>query len=143
MTHVLVCIWFIVFVLFNLSAATRSTTLAAAARWFAIFAATSATAGGVQGVDNPDQRLAQDLPLLTASLADTLAVLAAAPFNVIWYTHLTHKASALQNSRGVLCFRLHQQGGGLASVRPLHVMHINCMLKGGLQHAGACACLEL
>jgi hypothetical protein len=31
------------------------------------------------------------LPLLTRSLADTLAVLAAVPFNIAWYTQLTHQ----------------------------------------------------
>ncbi|WIA08269.1 hypothetical protein OEZ85_007712 [Tetradesmus obliquus] len=45
----------------------------------------------LQDIDNPDQRLSQDLPLLTRSLADTLAVLVAAPFNVAWYTQLTHQ----------------------------------------------------
>jgi hypothetical protein len=44
-----------------------------------------------QGIDNPDQRLSQDLPLLTRSLADTLAILAAVPFNIAWYTQLTHQ----------------------------------------------------
>jgi hypothetical protein len=44
-----------------------------------------------QSLDSPDQRVAQDLPLLTASLSEVLTQLAAVPFNIIWYTHLTHQ----------------------------------------------------
>lgn len=56
--------------------------------------AAAAAASSIQGVDNPDQRLAQDLPLLTTTLAETLSVLAAAPFNVFWYTRLTYQVCA-------------------------------------------------
>lgn len=42
-------------------------------------------------LDSPDQRVAQDLPLLTASLSEVLTQLAAVPFNIIWYTHLTQQ----------------------------------------------------
>lgn len=51
----------------------------------------------LQSLDSPDQRVAQDLPLLTASLSEVLTQLAAVPFNIVWYTHLTRqvKGSAL------------------------------------------------
>lgn len=44
-----------------------------------------------QSLDSPDQRVAQDLPLLTASLSEVLTQLAAVPFNIFWYTHLTRQ----------------------------------------------------
>lgn len=47
----------------------------------------------MQSLDSPDQRVAQDLPLLTASLSEVLTQLAAVPFNIIWYTHLTYQVS--------------------------------------------------
>lgn len=45
----------------------------------------------LQGIDNPDQRMAQDLPQLCNTLAEVLSVLAAAPFSVVWYTWLVHQ----------------------------------------------------
>ena len=45
----------------------------------------------LQGLDNPDQRLAQDLPQLTQTLGEVLSIAAAVPFNVAWYTYLTHQ----------------------------------------------------
>jgi hypothetical protein len=45
----------------------------------------------LQSLDNPDQRVAQDLPLLTTSLSEVLTQLAAVPFNIFWYTHLTRQ----------------------------------------------------
>lgn len=45
----------------------------------------------LQGLDNPDQRVAQDMPLLTASLAEVLTQLAAVPVNIAWYTYLTRQ----------------------------------------------------
>jgi hypothetical protein len=54
-----------------------------------------------QGIDNPDQRIAQDVPLLTSSLADVVAVLMAVPFNILWYSYLTAKARAMMRSQAV------------------------------------------
>lgn len=53
----------------------------------------------MQSLDSPDQRVAQDLPLLTASLAEVLTQLAAVPFNIVWYTYLTRQVGI----RGVGC----------------------------------------
>jgi hypothetical protein len=51
-----------------------------------------------QSLDSPDQRVAQDLPLLTASLSEVLTQLAAVPFNIIWYTHLTRQVNGPHHS---------------------------------------------
>jgi hypothetical protein len=59
-----------------------------------------------QGLDSPDQRMAQDLPLLTASLAEVLTQLAAVPFNIVWYSHLTHQVRACDVGRALCCTAL-------------------------------------
>ncbi|GMH33772.1 hypothetical protein BSKO_01606 [Bryopsis sp. KO-2023] len=50
-------------------------------------------------VDNPDQRMAQDLKMFCDSLGQVAKVVAAMPFGVVWYTYLTYKET---ESKGVI-----------------------------------------
>jgi ABC-type uncharacterized transport system fused permease/ATPase subunit len=43
-------------------------------------------------MDAPDQRMAQDLPLLCTRLVEVLSVLAATPIGIATYSHLTVRA---------------------------------------------------
>ncbi|CAD7703507.1 unnamed protein product, partial [Ostreobium quekettii] len=47
----------------------------------------------LQSIDNPDQRIAQDLHALCTSLGLIAKKLAAAPFSVVWYSWLTYRAT--------------------------------------------------
>eukprot|EP00210_Caulerpa_lentillifera_P000505 g488.t1 len=45
----------------------------------------------LEKIDNPDQRIAQDLSLLCDTLGKLLKELAAVPYNLIYYTHLVYQ----------------------------------------------------
>lgn len=56
--------------------------------------------------DNPDQRLAQDLPQLCNGIAEVAATLSAVPFSLLLYSWLTYKVRQLNATRSGSLTRL-------------------------------------